>query len=1035
MSRDALVVGINCYQWEGLPKLKSPARDAEAIAQLLERYGGFRVIRRLPELIDPFDNKRKVSRNKEVTVNQLTDAIQQLFYPGGGQPPETALLYFSGHGLQRRLWGERYKGYLATSDVNLDLGQWGFELSWLPEILGDSKIHEQIVWLDCCHSGELLREQDEFLIAEDNLQQAVPGSKENYNRCLITASRGFEAAFGQIDGKHGVLTAALLQGLDPTPRSDGFVTSETLSDCLKQKLIKETQCPLFHNYGKPIVLTTRSPQRADSQKEIDKCPYKGLEYFDLEDAQFFYGRRSLTDRLRDKVEKQNFLAVIGPSGSGKSSVVRAGLLYELKLGQKLSGSNRWQYKYKPFTPGEHPLKKLEEVIGANANELAEVILADEHQRVILFIDQFEECFTLCKGSEEKERERQQFFDCLLNTLKQTANKLCLIIAIRADFLGKCAEDPLASEIITSESLELVRPMSREELKEAIKEPAHKVGLQVDPLLVSRMIEEVEDSPGSLPLLEFTLTKLYEARKEPFLGELTLFSYDELGGLKGTLEKFANDVYDNLSSNQKKIARQIFIELTQLGEGTEDTRRRITKQDLVNNHLPEDQDELNEVIGELANKRLITTSGEKEKEVIDIAHEALIRHWQQLRGWLNQNRDALREKRKIEEAAKLWVENDKYQDFLWGGSRLANAEEVLQESNLTRSLSPFSHEFLEASRDQELRSYLQLPAFDNLDQMKLDKEAAVKSFLTKSRLEQLLEDESEKAQVRLAASWGLKQWGEKVPIWLAEIDEKEQISLRRVEPPPTVVEDLGNGITLEMVKIPGGEFWMGAPEGERGSQVFERPQHKVRVSPFLMGKYPVSQAQWRAIASLSRVERDLNLKPSHYQGDNRPVEQVSWYDAVEFCKRLGRKTGRDYRLPSEVEWEYACRAGTTTHFHFGETILPDLANYGETSRGGTTPLGRFQVANAFGLYDMHGQLWEWCADNWHDSYDGAPTDGIAWLDNNQNKILVVRGGSWSSRFENCRSAYRRKRDIDSPKSKNNSIGLRVVVGLNNSIDFG
>ncbi len=216
------------------------------------------------------------------------------------------------------------------------------------------------------------------------------------------------------------------------------------------------------------------------------------------------------------------------------------------------------------------------------------------------------------------------------------------------------------------------------------------------------------------------------------------------------------------------------------------------------------------------------------------------------------------------------------------------------------------------------------------------------------------------------------------------------------------EDLDDGVNLEMIAIPPGTFTMGAPENEAGSKDSERPQHQVTVPYFYMGKYPVTQAQWEVVAALPQVERKLKSQPSHFKGKNLPVESVSWYDAVEFCTRLSNHTGREYRLPSEAEWEYACRAGTTTRFHFGETITPQLANYNQ-SIGKTTPVGQFPP-NAFGLYDMHGNVWEWCQDTWHKNYDGAPTDASIWNDND-NRLKILRGGSWIYSPNNCRSAFR------------------------------
>jgi formylglycine-generating enzyme required for sulfatase activity len=234
-----------------------------------------------------------------------------------------------------------------------------------------------------------------------------------------------------------------------------------------------------------------------------------------------------------------------------------------------------------------------------------------------------------------------------------------------------------------------------------------------------------------------------------------------------------------------------------------------------------------------------------------------------------------------------------------------------------------------------------------------------------------------------------------------------------------VERLSETVELEMVAIPEGQFRMSSPQNEPQRRESESPQHEVSIPAFFMGKYPVTQAQWRVVAGLPQVARELDSAPSRFKGENHPVENVFWHDATEFCARLSQLTGKPYRLPSEAEWEYACRAGTTTPFHFGETITPELANYDwNRSYGsvnvtkkkdfrGTTAVGSFGVANAFGLYDMHGNVWEWCEDHWHDNYEGAPTDGSAWIDSEaeENPLRVQRGGSWGSDPRYCRSASR------------------------------
>jgi formylglycine-generating enzyme required for sulfatase activity len=249
------------------------------------------------------------------------------------------------------------------------------------------------------------------------------------------------------------------------------------------------------------------------------------------------------------------------------------------------------------------------------------------------------------------------------------------------------------------------------------------------------------------------------------------------------------------------------------------------------------------------------------------------------------------------------------------------------------------------------------------------------------------------------------------------------------------EPLGNGVPpLELVAIPGDEFLMGSPKNEVERRASESPQHLVKVPPFFMGKYPVTQVQWRLVAGWPKVQIELEPNPARFKGDDLPIERVSWLEAQEFCARVSQSAGRICRLPTEAEWEYACRAGTTTPFHFGKTISTDLANYdgkyvyGQGKKGvyrnETISVGSFGVANAFGLYDMHGNVWEWCADHWHDSYQGAPKDGTAWIDKKakDNAPRILRGGSWFSDPGHCRSACRVRLDAD---DLNDYYGFRVV----------
>jgi formylglycine-generating enzyme required for sulfatase activity len=249
-------------------------------------------------------------------------------------------------------------------------------------------------------------------------------------------------------------------------------------------------------------------------------------------------------------------------------------------------------------------------------------------------------------------------------------------------------------------------------------------------------------------------------------------------------------------------------------------------------------------------------------------------------------------------------------------------------------------------------------------------------------------------------------------------------------------------SLTMLWMPPGRFWMGSPEEEPERRSEEGPQHLVQLQGFFLSQTPITQAQWREVANWqpNKGERawskELNPSPSNFKGDQRPVERVSWDDAMEFCHRLSQRTGRNYTLPSEAQWEYACRAGTTTPFHWGATINTNLANYNGTKVYGDGEKGEYRQqtmdvasfpANPWGLHDMHGNVWEWCADHWHGNYEGAPEDGRAWIDEKDKESAnimnyrLLRGGSWNYHRAYCRSAFR---GYNLPDDRTYDFGFRV-----------
>ncbi|MEC4816480.1 MAG: SUMF1/EgtB/PvdO family nonheme iron enzyme [Scytonema sp. PMC 1069.18] len=354
---------------------------------------------------------------------------------------------------------------------------------------------------------------------------------------------------------------------------------------------------------------------------------------------------------------------------------------------------------------------------------------------------------------------------------------------------------------------------------------------------------------------------------------------------------------------------------------------------------------------------------------------------------------------------LLQENSNLILFLeWGYEHETSPDRICRSARMTASLSPYWR-WIEANQDPLVRLDLALAAA----QRNQDREG--EDLVRKAIAALASRGEFKDVQSLGQDSDELKSFD----FQTVTVNHHGEIIKQEPKQAQYFQENLGEGITIEMVVIPGNTFMMGSALGE-GYET-ERPKHEVTIPPFFMGKYPVTQAQWKVVAKLPKINRDLEVDPSRFKDDNRPVENVSWYDAVEFCDRLSQATGKSYRLPSEAEWEYACRAGTTTAFHFGETITTALANYNGnytygkgptgTHRRETTLVGSFGVANTFGLYDMHGNVWEWCADHWHKNYEGAPVDGTAWLNknDNDNRLKMLRGGSWYDVPEGCRSADR------------------------------
>ncbi len=413
-------------------------------------------------------------------------------------------------------------------------------------------------------------------------------------------------------------------------------------------------------------------------------PYKGLRAFQEADAGDFYGRESFVEkliaRLKENTPNSRLLAVIGPSGSGKSSVVRAGLIPSLRRGA-LVNSDEWFYLQ--FIPGANPLRELTEALlriaikppealfeklSTNPHALVDAvdeILPLKDDELVLVIDQFEEIFTQVTS----EIERNHFLNLLIAAVSAPNSRLRLILTLRADMYDRPLLYPDFGALLT-QRFETILPLSPEEIEQAIVGPAERINMRFEPGLVSTIIADVKQQPGALPLLQYALTELFENR-DGFL--LTREGYTKTGGVLGALASRADELYDSLDSTSQQAARQMFLRLVTLGEGVEDTRRRVLRSDL--NAIARDKRVVQEVIDIFGKHRLLTLDYEQGSRAptVEIAHEALIRVWGRLRRWLNESRNDLLLHRRLNEATLEWVKADRDPSFLATGSRLTQFE--------------------------------------------------------------------------------------------------------------------------------------------------------------------------------------------------------------------------------------------------------------------------------------------------------------------------------------------------------------------------
>jgi WD40 repeat protein/DNA-binding SARP family transcriptional activator len=402
------------------------------------------------------------------------------------------------------------------------------------------------------------------------------------------------------------------------------------------------------------------------------CPFKGLASYDVSDAPYFFGREQLVAELVARLVGAPLLGVVGPSGSGKSSVLRAGLMPALASGV-LPGSERWQQLL--IRPGEHPLRELREARARVAGDA----------RVLLAVDQFEETFTAC----EDERERAAFVAELVDAGRDPGGRYVVVLALRADFYGRCAAYPRLAGMLAASNV-LVRSLQRDELRSAVEMPAQRAGLRIEPELVDALVDDVADEPGGLPLLSTALLELWQHRDGRRLRHA---SYERMGGVHGAVARLAEEAYGQLGAGQQEIARDVLMRLVGAGEGDAIERRRVALEEL---EIERDED-VARVVALLTDRRLLTVSA----GTVELAHEALLREWPRLRGWVREDRDGLRIRRGLSAAAHEWDELRRDDGALYRGTRLAEAIEWRDARG--PALNELERAFLaaaESARDRE-----------------------------------------------------------------------------------------------------------------------------------------------------------------------------------------------------------------------------------------------------------------------------------------------------------------------------------------------
>ena len=675
--RIALIVGVSQYDKPstGLDSLAAPVNDAQAVYEVLAEYGGFDELYPLPLA------KGEVDRSGWVTAQELRAKLHEVLNPQLADKVELAVFYFSGHGVNP----DGQVAYLSASDKPLAVA-----ISHIAKLAKHSAVKNICIWLDCCHSGEML----EFSDLTDK------------GFCVVAASHADGEALAA-DG-NSLLTNLLCEALTPLNGNppeirvmDFIQTIEAKGKNLPQQVVclarGNTAFTLTQFHGETTVTSAYPP---------DYPPYQGLLTFTKDDSPFFFGRDGMIQQLLDKLSASRFMPLLGASGSGKSSLVLAGLLPKLP-------ESDWQVLV--MHPTAQPLQNLRDTLvrgfpdaqvgtlasGADLQrEVLRLVMAGK--RLLLVIDQFEEMFTECRD----DAARAAFFACLLEAL-DSDNPLHLVLTLRADFLGHCTEQAYSGlgQRLQNHALLLVAPTAGE-LREAITRPLALVGMRCEQALEDELVDQTLHAKGSLPLLQYVLEKLWQSARQKRSRELTLAMYQQLGGqhgggLRGVLNEKADAFYQRLEPQKQRLMEWLMVELTQVGDGQDDTRRTVTLQEL-HNRQPQYTTALDALLAQLVtHERLLTQDYDDHGQAtITVAHEALIRDWQRLRGWLESNREIKNWRNRLADSIAAW--KNQVSGSLLREKRLAEAQHLIDSHPESLLIGKDEQAFIAASQSEAKR---------------------------------------------------------------------------------------------------------------------------------------------------------------------------------------------------------------------------------------------------------------------------------------------------------------------------------------------